>query len=270
MRRFALPIIVCALSFGAASCCCSGRIGGHSRRATTVQSVSSTAVTYVKAGLAGDEDTVRKLCVPGRAVAGQAVTDLPQMLELDTFDVIEVRADADAALVLSNKLPGEHGEGASQLVFLLLRQPTGAWLIDDIDFEDAEGLRQDLARFSLQHPAATVLLETVKSEQTLKAEAASDKVIAGFSFEERPLPEVIYFFRVLPQCEGVNFVLDPAINPEEVFITLTMKNVTLRSALNAMLRPIGLDHAVWNEAVFISTEARIRGVTTGENPPVGR
>ena len=104
-----------------------------------------------------------------------------------------------------------------------------------------------------------------KTAQTPKTEAALDTKIEAFSFEETPLYEVINFFKLLPQFQETHFAVDDeALGEDEIFITRTMSNVTLRQVLAAMLKPQGLDFAVWNDAIFISTPERTKKLVKTE------
>ena len=105
-----------------------------------------------------------------------------------------------------------------------------------------------------------------RSDQELNHEAALDEVIEGFSFEETPLGEVINFFKMLPQFEKINFVVDEtALGDAEIFVTRTMNNVTLRQALKAMLIPKDLNFVVANDAIFISNEEGCRRAEASED-----
>ena len=99
----------------------------------------------------------------------------------------------------------------------------------------------------------------LRTEAERKIEAALDENIEAFSFEETPLHEVINFLKTLKPFKKVNFAIDTArLMDREIFITLTMNDVSLRQALEMMLRPRGLDFAILNDAIFISTNEGIR------------
>jgi len=98
-----------------------------------------------------------------------------------------------------------------------------------------------------------------RSEAERQLEAALSKKIEHFSFDEQPLAEVIGYVKTLPEFERINILPDEErLVPVDVFITAHLNNVTLRNALNLVLKPRGLDFAIWNDTIFISTEQAIR------------
>jgi len=79
------------------------------------------------------------------------------------------------------------------------------------------------------------------------------------NFRETPINEVVEFFR---RVTGHNFVLDKTAveelgGPENLLVTLTLNDVTVKSALYHTLTPLGLTWTIRHEAVFISTSDRI-------------
>ena len=94
---------------------------------------------------------------------------------------------------------------------------------------------------------------------------ALDRRIDAFSFEETPLYEVVNYFKLLPQFENINFVVDDAaLGGQEMFITRTMNDVTLRQALTAMFGPRNLQFIVANDAIFISNAEGIRRIEASD------
>ncbi len=122
-------------------------------------SMRATVKTYVDAGLAGNQTALTEVCVPGRAVAQQAMTDLPQMKGAADLELVEVRADDGTAFAVSSEIEGDRGE-TGVLVFTLISNTAGKWQIYDIDLEDPTGLSRERQTFGDRHPAAKVLLQT--------------------------------------------------------------------------------------------------------------
>ena len=80
-------------------------------------------------------------------------------------------------------------------------------------------------------------------------------------FQEIPITQVVAFFR---RVTGHNFVLDKVAIEElggadNLVVTLTLNDVSIKSALHHALAPLGLDWGIRHEAVFISTPDRIAG-----------
>jgi len=81
----------------------------------------------------------------------------------------------------------------------------------------------------------------------------------SFDFVDTPIADVIAF---LSNLTGTNFVLDPAaIQKKDLPVTLKVNDMRLGAALSWILKLVGLDHDLRNEAVFISTEDRLREPT---------
>ena len=154
---------VCFTAFVVVLALLTGCEGKHSvnqaeRVASPAGDVRATVETYVKSALAGDEAAITAVCVPGKAVARQAMTDLLEIPEVDQLHIIEIRAGEGGALAVSNLLEGDH-DRVGHLVFRL-ELISGKWLIDDIDFEDDAGLASEVDRFMRRYTDATVLMSS--------------------------------------------------------------------------------------------------------------
>lgn len=96
------------------------------------------------------------------------------------------------------------------------------------------------------------------SEQELKIKAALDTPIQP-TFQRMPLNSVIDF---MSKATGVNIHLDPAGLAEEGVsgsdpVTLTTQNpISLKSALDLILKPIKLEYTIRNEVLLITSKAR--------------
>ena len=127
--------------------------------AQLLATMRATVKTYIDAGLAGDQESLAEVCVPGRAVAQQATTDLPRTKGAADLELVEVLADDGTAFAVSSDIQGDRGE-TGVMVFTLLGSASGKWQIYDIDLEDSAGLSKERQRFTDRHPAAKVLLQT--------------------------------------------------------------------------------------------------------------
>lgn len=134
----------------AATCSCHGTVVTTGEKATVAQDIHSTVMGYVRAGLKGDDKAATRLCVPGTGLDKQA----KEFQEIrgsdkegvDRLDLVEIRANQWNALAISTPLR-EKRLGSARLVFLLSRTWEGKWLLDDIDLEDPEGVKGEIARY---------------------------------------------------------------------------------------------------------------------------
>ena len=101
---------------------------------------------------------LESLCTPGSTVAEQALSDLPEMPDIDSMELVEIHADNKTAKAISSMLTSKKGQ-ANQMVFTFLKQDDGRWLIDDIDLENAKGLQEEIKRFTTKNPDAKIILE---------------------------------------------------------------------------------------------------------------
>ena len=82
--------------------------------------------------------------------------------------------------------------------------------------------------------------------------------IAGITFAEMPLEDILGFIERLPACKDVDLVLDKQnVRNGKVVVTLQGKDMLLREALTSMLKPRRLDFAIRDNAILISTQERI-------------
>ena len=129
--------------------------GPHDGRLSSIR----TAINiYIEAGLGRDEKALAAVCVPGSAVAQQALTGLSEIEGVRDLRLVEVRSAGRAALAITTPIEADHGR-TGPLVFTLLQSPEGNWRIDDIDVEDADGLREEIERFIRRYPTARILLQ---------------------------------------------------------------------------------------------------------------
>ena len=125
--------------------------------------ICATVKTYITAGLAGDKEALEEVCVPGRAVAEQAIEDLPQGKGVADLDIVMVYASDKAALAISSEIGDDRGRRGVG-VFTVLLNAAARWQIDDIDFEDAEGLADEIERFMDAHSDVQVLRREPKAD----------------------------------------------------------------------------------------------------------
>jgi len=121
--------------------------------------IRGTVKTYITAGLAKDREAVAAVCVPGRAVAKQAITDLPEMGGVEKLEPVEVYVDDRMALAVSSAIEGDRNR-VGVLMFRLVKNETDKWLIDDIDFEEAANRSRKIETFQSKHPKALAWKET--------------------------------------------------------------------------------------------------------------
>ena len=89
-------------------------------------------------------------------------------------------------------------------------------------------------------------------------QAALERQIPGITFAEMPLEDILVFLKKLPECRDVKFVVDREnVRNGRMVVTLQGRNVSVRKALESMLNPKGLDFAIRDGAVLISTRTRI-------------
>ncbi|MFO0948036.1 MAG: hypothetical protein U1D30_19290 [Planctomycetota bacterium] len=102
-----------------------------------------------------------------------------------------------------------------------------------------------------QGPGVRKALEHAKIEAALVREIT-------FEFSDTPLADVVGYIR---DYTGVNVIVDVAALEEvginlEIPVTLSMKEVTLKSALRSLLQPLELCTIVRDEALVITTNQR--------------
>jgi len=123
------------------------------------------------------------------------------------------------------------------------------WPAGHIEYPAKEVWQQIVGRGGVQLPSA----KAVKTPKELALEAVLDTEIEGFQFDETPLREVISFFKNL-LGNKVDFKIDRQLMDQDILITLSLHNVTLRRALRAMLWDQGLNFIVSsNGYIYIST-----------------
>jgi len=93
-----------------------------------------------------------------------------------------------------------------------------------------------------------------------KIEKALDKTVA-FTVKDEALPDVL---KALEKAAGVKIILDTGTvkNAKKIKITLAISakdKMTLRSALGNVLKLAGLRYTLQDQAIFVSTRARIVG-----------
>ena len=163
MRRSTVILTMVIVSLlGVAGCrtSTSEKEGLDSQR---LDKIFDTIRTYFAAGLAGDKETLDKVCVAGRAVAQQATTDLPEGKGVADLEIVAVYTSDEAALAISSEVGDDRGR-RGVLVFTVVRNATARWQIDDVDFEDAEGLADEIERFMVAHSDVQVLRREPKAD----------------------------------------------------------------------------------------------------------
>lgn len=102
-------------------------------------------------------------------------------------------------------------------------------------------------------PAPSEAREPVPEWQTEIEKAFQSRI--SFEFVESPLDEVLDF---LQDTTGVTFVLDPPAVPKVPTVTLRVRDMRAESALKWILKVVGLEYALRDEAVLVSTADVIR------------
>ena len=123
------------------------------------------------------------------------------------------------------------------------------WPGGHVEYPAKEAWQEITGRGGVQLPSA----KAVKTPKELQLEAVLDTEIEGFQFDETSLTEVITFFKNL-LGDKIDFKIDQAIVNEDILITLSLGNITLRRALRAMLWDRGLNFIVSsNGYIYISS-----------------
>ena len=98
--------------------------------------------------------------------------------------------------------------------------------------------------------------EAAKSAEQAKFRAALAKKVS-FNFKEVPLDEVVDSLR---QNAGVNLLLDDdSCEPKKIKITVQLKNVELKTALELMLQNVELAWTVAHDSIWITTKEQAEG-----------
>ena len=88
----------------------------------------------------------------------------------------------------------------------------------------------------------------------------------SFDFVDTPLADVVAF---LTNLTNTNMVLDPAaVEGDDVPVTLKVSDMKLVSALDWILRLVNLTYTFSDEAIFISTPARIQSLPSVRNKQI--
>jgi general secretion pathway protein D len=103
--------------------------------------------------------------------------------------------------------------------------------------------------------------QAFRSPLELEIERKLDEPIAPFDFQQTPLAEVIDFLR---DATGINIVVDwPGLEMAGITtnhpVTLRLERVRFRSALNLLIRQIGLTYSIRDDVLLISTPMREQG-----------
>jgi len=105
---------------------------------------AAKAVEELIAMLKGQRSLSFELLDSKMAVAGQ-LDDLRKIVSEQSVEIDSVLSDGDQALITTKSLKDDRGHDG-QLVFHLTREKA-KWTIDDIDFEDPQGLKDEMKRF---------------------------------------------------------------------------------------------------------------------------
>ena len=112
--------------------------------------------------------------------------------------------------------------------------------------------------FPAHNISSPTKMSTAMSPKEIVINKALETKNEGFTFDETPLEDVIEFFKMFLQFEDVNFLIYPDALRHDVFITIEMRDVSVRTALTAMLKPRGLDFMIWSDSIYISTGDAIK------------
>jgi hypothetical protein len=84
--------------------------------------------------------------------------------------------------------------------------------------------------------------------------------VLTFDFKDKPLADVLAYFT---EFTGVNLVLSPTVtadkSPEDLLVSLTLKKVSVKSALDIILELKGLAAVYRHGVIFVTTKADARG-----------
>ncbi len=125
----------------------------------------------------------------------------------------------------------------------------------------------------LKRPAAPVefleVIGTMPSEAEQRLEKALDKTVS-IGFSNTPLTEVVV---VLAKQLSINVVLDNKALAEEgiapdTSVTLQLQQITARSALELLLRPLGLASGSEHEVLLVTTVAKEKEKLVSRTYPV--
>ncbi|NOZ19523.1 MAG: hypothetical protein GXP25_00380 [Planctomycetes bacterium] len=123
---------------------------------------------------------------------------------------------------------------------------------------DIEGFpkKEVWERISQREPVSFPEITSDLSENERNLEKALDEQRVDISFESTPILDVVNFLRTLVDK---NIALDSQV-PEDTTITLELRNVSLRAALdNICMLGEGLAYTIRNEAIWITTKEAMAG-----------
>jgi len=103
--------------------------------------------------------------------------------------------------------------------------------------------------------------EAFRSPMELEIERKLDDPIAPFDFQQTPLSDVIDFLR---DATGINIVVDwPGLEMAGITtntpVSLRLEGVRFRSALNLLVRQLGLTYTIRDDVLLITTPLRDQG-----------
>lgn len=103
--------------------------------------------------------------------------------------------------------------------------------------------------------------EAFRSQMEMEIERKLDEPIAPFDFQQTPLSDVIDFLR---DATGVNIVVDwPGLEMAGITtntpVSLRLEGVRFRSALNLLVRQLGLTYTIRDDVLLITTPLRDQG-----------
>ena len=110
--------------------------------------------------------------------------------------------------------------------------------------------REEWERISQRDPVAVPQATAAMSDYEKKLDRALDERRVDISFESTPILDVVNFLRTLVE---MNIILHSDV-AEDTTITLDLKNVSLRAALNNICMLGDLDYSIKKEAVWITTK----------------
>jgi len=148
------------------------------------------------------------------AVAGQ-LDDLRKVVSEQSVEIDSVLSDGKQALIATKSLKDDDGR-EGQLVFHLTREKD-KWTIDDIDFEDPEGLKDEIKRFDEQmHKASQVptlsSIPVIGTEHRIVPDGAEETTTRIFELGYADPYELGIVLRSLlknEQLKEVKIVADP-------------------------------------------------------------
>lgn len=115
--------------------------------------------------------------------------------------------------------------------------------------------RDDIPRLLLSGVMAMLLCAGAARAQDPLA-ARLERRVERLAFYDTPLPEVLARLDEQLSDESA-IVVDPKLELEGTRVSVQLREVRIRSALNLILRPRGLDYLIRDGNLFITTERRI-------------